>query len=197
MVLATAALLLACGTDPPRCASVGCLTDRVAPALTCTEDSCVATYRGLLRALSPPEQLGVALELSRRFPDGEGERVCAWLSDPAGQESCFAWHHRPHLWTPLHPTPALRPRRPAPVAGEESMLCSSSQAPVACVLDAARGAAQGADVPAALALCGGALPDQALTQAGLTAAQLTAECHFLVADTSSGRSASRPPTAGA
>ena len=137
LLLAIIIIILGCQeTTSPTCSEIACLTDTVVPALSCQTEECTVMYRDKMQSLIPTQQLGIALELARRYPNGQASHLCDWLTEAMDRESCEVWHRRPHLWTPLFPSRPLQPNQKKSASTPPGE-CSKHESPAACVLQVA------------------------------------------------------------
>ena len=189
--LALTLLTLGCGESPPSsCVEITCLTDAIAPVLSCQDDKCTAIYKDKMDSFMPTQQIGVALELARRYPNGQSAHLCGWLSQAIDRESCDVWHRRPHLWTPLFPSrplqPPLRRTKELTPAGE----CSKHDAPAACILQVGVKLGEDGNLEEIKRHCRSKVYMDVIRKAGLTPTKLTQECFFVAADAISRRTMS-------
>ena len=143
-----------------------------------------------MRSLVPTQQLGVALELARRYPNGQASHLCGWLKEAIDRDSCDVWHRRPHLWTPLFPSRPLQPTRKGSNGSTPPGDCSKHDAPAACILQEGVRLGEQGDLKAIRAHCRSKIHIQVARRAGLTPTKLTQECFFMAADAISRRTMS-------
>ena len=190
LLLAIIIIILGCQeTTSPTCSEIACLTDTVVPALSCQTEECTVMYRDKMQSLIPTQQLGIALELARRYPNGQASHLCDWLTEAMDRESCEVWHRRPHLWTPLFPSRPLQPNQKKSASTPPGE-CSKHESPAACVLQVAVQLGEIGDLENIKQHCRSKIHTQVAYKAGLTPNKLTQECFFMAADSISRRTMS-------
>jgi hypothetical protein len=191
LCLAIILFTLGCREEtPPSCVEIDCLTDTIAPVLSCTDDECTAIYKDKMHSFIPTQQLGVALELARRNPNGTSAHLCGWLTRAIDRESCDVWHRRPHLWTPLFPSRPLQPPQRRAADGTPAGECSKHDAPAACILQLAVNLGEVGSLEEIKRHCRSKVYMEVARKAGLTPIKLTHECFFVAADAISRRTMS-------